>query len=150
VAIRLSSAHEVQIRAHAFRDYPHECCGVLLGALEGETKVVQALKPLTNVHEEGHERRFRIAPEEMFRLEREARAGGMKILGFYHSHPDHPARPSEYDHEWAWPWYSYVIIAVAKGEPQEMTCWTLDDDRQAFTEEEILTTEGTEKHRGKA
>jgi proteasome lid subunit RPN8/RPN11 len=158
MATRLSSDLERELRSHAARDYPHECCGVLLGTIETEpiatyypedrekcdlevrnveVKVVRALRPLENVHEEGHERRYLIAPQEMFNLEREARAGGQKILGFYHSHPDHPARPSEYDRDWAWPWYTYIIVAVAKGEPKELTAWTLDDDRGAF-EEELL------------
>lgn len=136
--IRLSDALETEIRAHAARDYPHECCGVLLGSLDGNTKVVETLRALPNVHAEGHERRYLIAPEEMFQLEREARAGGHKILGFYHSHPDHPARPSEYDRDWAWPWYSYLIVAVAQGEPQQMTGWTLDDDRTTFHPEERI------------
>lgn len=159
VAVQLSDGVEADIRAHAARDYPYECCGVLLGTVEKETevrtplklgalvqvkqvlerevKVVTALRAMPNVHAEGHERRYLISPEEMFQLERDSRASGLKILGFYHSHPDHPARPSEYDREWAWPWYSYIIVAVAKGEPQAITCWTLDDDRGAFQEEEI-------------
>jgi proteasome lid subunit RPN8/RPN11 len=140
VAILLSEAVESEIRAHGARDYPHECCGVLLGSVDGETKIVEALEPLQNVHEEGHERRFLIAPLEMFRLEKAARTGGRKILGFYHSHPDHPARPSEYDRDWAWPWYSYIILAVEGGEPAQMTCWTLDEERRAFASEEMVVT----------
>lgn len=136
MAIRLSKAVADEIRAHAAHDYPYECCGVLLGEVQGTLKVVTAIKPLENVHEEGHERRFRIDEKAMFQLMREERAGGPKILGFYHSHPDHPARPSGYDLEWASPWYSYIIVAVAKGTPQEMTCWTLNDDGQAFEPEE--------------
>jgi proteasome lid subunit RPN8/RPN11 len=93
---------------------------------------------MPNVHEEGHERRYLISPDAMFRLDREARAAGLQILGFYHSHPDHPAQPSEYDREWAWPWYSYIIISVLKGVPGVMTCWTLKDDRMAFEIEERL------------
>jgi proteasome lid subunit RPN8/RPN11 len=141
VPIRLSDSLGAAIRAHAARDYPHECCGVLLGQVEGETKIVTEMRALENVHEEGHERRYLISPEAMFRVEREARANGLKTLGFYHSHPDHPARPSEYDREWAWPWYSYIIVAVVRGESQQMTCWTLDDDRQTFQEEAIFVME---------
>lgn len=135
--IRLSDSLAAAIRAHAARDYPYECCGVLLGRVEGDTKIVTEVRALENVHDEGHERRYLISGEAMFRVEKEARANGLKTLGFYHSHPDHPARPSEYDREWAWPWYSYIIVAVASGEPQRMTCWTLDDDRQAFQRETI-------------
>ncbi len=139
--IRLSEALRQEIRAHAARDYPHECCGVLLGTSEGDDKTVIELRPLENVHEEGHERRYLISPEQMFRLEREARSARWKILGFYHSHPDHPARPSEYDRDWAWPWYSYIITAVASGAPTEMTCWVLQEDRGSFQEEEIRITQ---------
>ena len=157
--IHIAYKHYEALRAHGEETYPHECCGVLLGSIDrttlslttivrsveqgpsvevtrpAELKVVEQLRALPNVHEEGHERRYLIAPEEMFKLEREARAGGLKILGFYHSHPDHPARPSIYDRDWAWPWYTYIIVAVAKGEPQQMTVWTLDEDRQEFVEE---------------
>jgi proteasome lid subunit RPN8/RPN11 len=141
VPIRLSNTLLAQIRDHAAREYPHECCGVLLGRMEGNTKTVYALRPMTNVHAETHERRYLIPPEEMFRLEQEARSGAFQILGFYHSHPDHPARPSEYDREWAWPWYSYIILSVVSGKPGELTCWTLDDDREAFSAETILVSD---------
>lgn len=137
MSIRLSSEQMDAILAHAREDYPHECCGVMLGSASGDDKTVAAIRRLENVHEEGHERRFLISPESMFRVERDARAAGQSVLGFYHSHPDHPARPSEYDREWAWPWYSYIIVAVAKGEPGDVTCWTLDDDRGAFQAEEM-------------
>jgi proteasome lid subunit RPN8/RPN11 len=138
VAIHLSEALNHSIREHGQKDYPHECCGVLLGTFKGDDKTVISLKALPNVHEEGHERRYLIAPDEMFRLDKEARAAGQSILGFYHSHPDHPARPSEYDREWAWPWYSYIIVSVVKGESKEMTCWALNEDRAAFDAEEIV------------
>src|SRR5437016_2799619 len=136
LAIHLSKSLDAQIRAHAEKDYPMECCGVLLGTVgktvvavhhpadratcdmevrEEDLKVVTELRPLQNVHEEGHERRFRIAPDAFFHVERDARAAGLKVLGFYHSHPDHPAEPSEYDREWAWPWYSYIIVSVRNG-----------------------------------
>jgi proteasome lid subunit RPN8/RPN11 len=137
--IRLSKEHLGEVLAHARGDYPHECCGVLLGSAAGDEKVVASVHRLENVHEEGHERRYLISPDAMFRVEKEARAAGQSILGFYHSHPDHPAKPSEYDRDWAWPWYSYIIVAVAKGEPGEVTCWTLEDDRGAFQSEEIRT-----------
>ncbi len=138
MAIRLSDELIEAIREHARQDYPYECCGVLLGNVEGETKRVSALRPMSNVHEEGHERRYLISPDAMFRLEREARATGLQILGFYHSHPDHPAQPSEYDREWAWTWYTYIIVSVQRGEPGEMTFWMLQDDRMAFVREQRL------------
>ncbi len=110
----------------------------MLGTIEGDLKVVRKLNEIPNVHEDGHERRYLISPDEMFRLEREARSGGLKILGFYHSHPDHPARPSGYDRDWAWPWYSYIIVSSRQGVTGEMTCWELDEERNAFAAEKLL------------
>jgi proteasome lid subunit RPN8/RPN11 len=135
--IRLSESLRKQIEEHATRDYPFECCGALLGEVNGENRSVTALKPLENVHEDGHERRFLISPDDMFRLEQNSRADGVKVLGFYHSHPDHPAQPSEYDREWAWPWYSYIILSVRNGKPDLMTCWNLCEDRGSFLPEPI-------------
>src|SRR5688572_14080146 len=109
--IRLSEPHLAEINAHAREDYPYECCGVMLGSAVGDEKTVAAIRRLENVHDEGHERRFLISADAMFHVERDAREARLEILGFYHSHPDHPAQPSEYDREWAWPWYSYIIVA---------------------------------------
>ena len=138
MAIRLSEEARAEIRRHAARDYPHECCGVMLGSEVDGIKEVSALRPLENVHEEGHERRYLISADSMFRVEKEARATGKSIVGFYHSHPDHPARPSDYDREWAWPFYSYVIVSVERGVPVEMTSWTLDENDKHFQAEEIV------------
>ena len=145
MSIRLSDGHLTEILAHAKEDYPRECCGVLLGAATGDNKAVAAIRQLENVHEEGHERRYLISPESMFQIERDARSAGQNILGFYHSHPDHPAIPSEYDREWAWPWYSYIIVAVTNGEPGDVTCWTLEDDRGAF-QAEAMEIDREEEH----
>jgi proteasome lid subunit RPN8/RPN11 len=138
LAIRISEIIEGDIRAHAARDYPFECCGALLGTASGDEKTVETIRPLTNVHEEGHERRYLVSPEEMLALEKEARATRRIVLGFYHSHPDHPAQPSEYDRTHAWPFYSYVIVAVVNGSPTDLTCWTLSDDGARFDAEEAL------------
>ena len=138
MAIRLSERHMEAIRDHARRAYPHECCGVLIGDPGARSKRVSRLHPMPNVHEEGHERRYRIGPAEWAAIERGARAEGERLLGVYHSHPDHPARPSEYDREWAWPWYSYIIVAVERGEARDATCWTLRVDRSAFDAEAVV------------
>ena len=135
--IRLTEAHAEAIRAHGARTFPYECCGALLGDVEGDAKVVRELRPLENVHEEGHERRYLVSPDAMFALIREERQTGRKILGFYHSHPNNPARPSETDREWASSWYTYIIVSVLDGRPADMTAWRLEDDRQSFTSEEI-------------
>ncbi len=135
--IRLSDELLSGIRDHARADYPYECCGAMLGTEVGGLKEITELRPVENVHEDGHERRFLISARDMFLIEREARAKSLNVLGFYHSHPDHPARPSEYDREHAWPYYSYVIVSVMKGEPADMTSWTLAEGGLAFDAEEI-------------
>lgn len=139
MALKMMPAQIAAIKEHGERDYPGECCGALLGRIEGEVKRVDVVLPLANVHEDGAARRFRIDPQEMFRLESEARGRRLSVVGFYHSHPDHPARPSEYDRVHAWPVYSYAIVSVAKGKAGEMTSWVLLDDRSGYEAEEIET-----------
>lgn len=133
-----------EIGEHGARAYPNECCGALLGvATESGEKRVRELLPLDNRREgEAARTRFLVTADDYRWLEREARAKGLDILGFYHSHPDHPARPSEFDREHALPWYSYIVVRVARrgagqagGEPQETTNWVLAEDRSRFLEE---------------
>jgi proteasome lid subunit RPN8/RPN11 len=140
MAIRLSEYQLRRIRDHARRDYPYECCGIMIGKPSNGDKIVSALRPLKNVHEEGHERRYSISPEDMFKVEREARQLGLSVVGFYHSHPDHPARPSEYDRVHAWPWYSFIIVSVMSGRAVKTTSWVLEEDRSKFNEERIETS----------
>lgn len=127
------------IRQHGARAYPNECCGALLGvASDDGAKQARALLPLDNRREgEAARTRFLVTADDFRWAEKEARARALDILGFYHSHPDHPARPSDFDREHAWPWYSYIIVSVAHGEPQEATCWVLADDRSRFLPEEM-------------
>jgi proteasome lid subunit RPN8/RPN11 len=99
--------------------------------------VVQLAWPLPNTTEEGPRRRFLVRPNDYQAAERRAAAEGLELLGFYHSHPDHPARPSQYDLDHAWPVFSYVIISVAEGRPGDITSWRLADDRSAFSEEAL-------------
>src|SRR5436853_3036600 len=128
--LRLSPDVAAAIFRHGEETYPHECCGALVGR-GGD---VIAAVPLPNTTEEGPRRRFLVRPSD-YRLA-EARAGelGGELLGFYHSHPDHPARPSQYDLDHAWPTFAYVIVAVASGAAQRATVWFLKDDRSAFEE----------------
>lgn len=121
------------IRRHGREAYPHECCGALLGRDEA---IVEAY-PLPNTTGEGPRRRFLVRPEDYREAERRAAALGADLVGFYHSHPDHPARPSEYDLAHAWPYFAYVILSVQNGEPSELTSWRLRHDRSAFDEERI-------------
>lgn len=121
------------IERHAREAYPHECCGALIG----RDNVVAEAFALPNTTEEGPRRRFLVRPADYRAAEKRAAELGGELVGFYHSHPDHPARPSQYDLDHAWPVFAYVIISVEKGQPREMTSWRLRDDRSAFDEEQI-------------
>lgn len=118
------------MRRHGEATYPHECCGALVGA----SGIVRAALPLPNTTAEGPRRRFLVRPSEYRESEERARALGAELLGFYHSHPDHPARPSQYDLDHAWPTFAYVIVAVAAGASADMTVWFLKSDRSSFEE----------------
>jgi proteasome lid subunit RPN8/RPN11 len=121
------------IRRHGEETYPHECCGALVGR-DGRITAVVALP---NTTEEGPRRRFLVRPSDYRLAEQQAASAGGEIVGFYHSHPDHPARPSQYDLDHAWPTFAYVIVAVASGVARDMTVWFLRDDRSSFDEGEL-------------
>ncbi len=121
------------IRAHGRETYPHECCGALVGRDGDVTSTV----PLPNTTDEGPRRRFRVSDPDYLRVERAADAAGAQLLGFYHSHPDHPARPSQYDLDHALPSFSYIIVSVLAGVAGDMRSWKLRDDRSAFDEEAL-------------
>jgi proteasome lid subunit RPN8/RPN11 len=142
-----------KIRAHGAETYPHECCGALLGrdrdeidsngseAPEGPnvkpTREVLGLFPLVNRRDDSPRNRFSVTSDDVMSAEKAAREQNLEVVGWYHSHPDHPARPSEYDRDHAWPWYSYIIVSVQNGAPQNMTSWRLNDDRAEFSPEGI-------------
>ena len=136
---------DAEIRRHGEETYPHECCG----ALVGKGSRVTATVALPNTTEEGPRRRFMVRPLDYRVAEQKAAELGGDLLGFYHSHPDHPARPSQYDLDHAWPTFAYIIVAVAgpgEGLPRssaegakagDMTVWYLKEDRSAFDEGEL-------------
>ena len=127
-----------QIRAHGVRDYPYECCGLLLGHYRENGKVVSQIFPISNAREESAKRnRFLIEPEELMRGERYARDRDLEVVGFYHSHPDSPAAPSQYDLEHAWPTYSYIIVSTRAGESTDLFSWEQEPDRSRFNQEEL-------------
>jgi proteasome lid subunit RPN8/RPN11 len=142
-----------QIRQHGAETYPHECCGALLGrdgvgsqatsagAVQLPLREVVALYPLINRRDDSPRNRFSVTPEDVREADKAAQEKKLEIVGWYHSHPDHPAKPSQYDREHAWPWYSYVIVSVANGKPAEMTSWRLGDDRSDYACEEIAIRE---------
>jgi proteasome lid subunit RPN8/RPN11 len=143
IRVWISAELAEQIRRHGAETYPHECCGALFGrdaSSEGELRrprEILELYPLVNRRDDSPRNRFSVAPEDVIDADRTAQARGLDVVGWYHSHPDHPARPSEYDREHAWPWYSYIIVSVPKGAAGEMTSWRLQDDRAGYAEERI-------------
>ena len=129
----LASGVGAAIRAHGRETFPHECCGAMLGKDGG----VREAYALPNTTEEGPRRRFLVRPDDYRVAEKRAREAGLELLGFYHSHPDHPAKPSQYDLDHAWPSLSYVIVSVMAGEDKDLTSWRLKDDRTAFDQENV-------------
>jgi proteasome lid subunit RPN8/RPN11 len=127
-----------RIGKHGAETYPHECCGALLGS-DGEDglRQVRDLFPLVNRRDDSPRNRFSVTADDVRDAEKGARAACLEVIGWYHSHPDHPARPSQYDRDHAWPWYSYIIVSVQSGSPQDMTSWRLNDDRENFSPEEM-------------
>jgi proteasome lid subunit RPN8/RPN11 len=153
MASALSSDLAQKIRDHGAETYPHECCGALLGrdldaaatstpdVAKLPTREILALYPLINRRDDSPRNRFSVTSDDVRDAEKAAREKGLDVVGWYHSHPDHPAAPSEYDRDHAWPWYSYIIVSVASGKPQDMTSWRLTDDRSQFTCEDLQIRE---------
>ena len=150
--IRLSQEHFQTIRTHAESIYPDECCGIILGYLASEGKIVVEVMPTENVWNteaaaefpgerttESKRRQYTIAPEIMLKTQKEARDRSLNIIGIFHSHPDHPAIPSECDRLYAWQGYSYIIVSVQNGKAGELRSWSLDDHHQ-FQAEVIENT----------
>jgi proteasome lid subunit RPN8/RPN11 len=126
------------IHRHAIETYPHECCGALFGDAAAN-RVISAL-PLPNTTEEGPRRRFLVRPADYLAAERGAKAAGLELIGFYHSHPDHPARPSQHDLDHAWPNFHYVIASVLQGQVDDVRTWFLRDDRSQFDERPLTSS----------
>ena len=141
--IRIDAQQLEEITRHAEREYPHECCGLLIGRIEdgGRTRVVAATRAVENAWGEGDtlHRRMMITPRDYMRAEREFAARGFGVVGNYHSHPDHPAVPSEFDLEnlAPWPTMSYVVVSVREGSAGDLRSWELAADGSRFVEEEI-------------
>jgi len=128
-----------QIHTHGEASYPEEGAGLLLGEVNGEGRKVTAILKFTNAREDtARHNRYLITPQDMLHGEQEAVRLGLDVLGVFHSHPDHPNRPSEFDREWALPWFSYLITSVQSGQAVESRCWRLAEDRSGFHEESIF------------
>lgn len=142
--LQLWMSHDVaeRIRHHGAETFPYECCGALLGHDSEESREVLQLFPLVNRRDDSPRNRFAVTADDVRDAEKSASQHGLEVIGWYHSHPDHPARPSDFDREHAWPWYSYVIVSVMAGKPADMTSWRLNDDRQSYSPEAIGIRKG--------
>jgi proteasome lid subunit RPN8/RPN11 len=139
IALYLPNEFARRIESEGAKAYPNECCGILVGTEKNGRREVDDLWPVDNSFEQGEQfHRFSITPKVLMQAERKVAAAGKLVLGFYHSHPDHPARPSEYDREHAWPFYSYIIVSIAKGEPVDMTSWVLEESTSVFSRQDII------------
>jgi proteasome lid subunit RPN8/RPN11 len=142
--VRLASQAVETIRREAVRTYPAEACGALVGPGEG---AVSETLPLPNVEASSPRTRFTVSPRDYLEVEETADARGLVLLGFWHSHPDHPARPSPTDRAHAWPGLLTMVIAVDRGEPGELTAWDVPGPEEPFRQLPLEIDPGKD-HRG--
>jgi len=135
--LTISKTHSNAIAAHSVACFPDECCGALFGKIENTIKIVTELKTITNHSDEDKRRRFKISDDDYKQLEAYATAHNVQLLGFYHSHPNHPAQPSETDLKYAWPFFSYLIQSVYDAVPKELNSFELNPDTMQFSPEHI-------------
>lgn len=139
--LTLNASQQSEIFAHAERSYPDECCGAIFGRVDGSSRQIVTLREMENTWDAAERRRrFLITPAEYMRVEREADDLGLSLIGFYHSHPNSEARPSEFDREHAWPWFTYPIVEVRDGRAMGMRVWQLRDDRSGYDELDLQIT----------
>ncbi len=137
MTVRITDADVRAMHAHLARAYPEEGCGVLIGRDVQGVREITRIQPFENRRADERARRYLITPEQFLEADRAARAAGEDVVGFFHSHPDHPAQPSGFDLEHAWPWYTYVIVSVQAGRVADTTAWRMTEDRARF-EPELL------------
>jgi proteasome lid subunit RPN8/RPN11 len=139
--LRIRKTEWNALRGHGEGTYPHECCGILLGQMDGDTRVVTSIARADNTRSDSPHNRYSIDPKDLIRIQREARAKDEEIIGFYHSHPDHPARWSPTDlAEAHWIGCSYVITTVEKGHAAITNSFALtgtDENDKKFVDENI-------------
>jgi len=139
MSVKLTTDHLKTIRQHGEQTFPEECGGLLLGTLENGVRMIQEVLPLENVRSDSRHNRVVLSVKDILRAEREAARRGLGLWGYYHSHPNHPAVPSEFDREHAaWQEWSYLIVSVRDGKAEEVRAWTLREDRSQFDEEEFI------------
>jgi proteasome lid subunit RPN8/RPN11 len=143
--VKIAAAVLKAIHAHGERVYPEEGAGLMLGRVNGDEREVSDILALENSREdEARHNRYLITAQDMLKGEMEAARRGLDIVGVFHSHPDHPNQASEFDREWALPFFSYVITSVEQGKAIASRSWRLTDDRSEFAEEAITVIEAVE------
>ena len=136
--LKISETVLREIYDHTEASYPNECCGLMIGAMTGETRTVHTFRKCRNLNTERARDRYEMDPMDMLRTEREFENSEWDIIGIYHSHPDHPSRPSQTDTDRAWPDYSYVIISVREGRVASANSWVLNESERKFYEEPLV------------
>ncbi len=143
-AVRIPATLVQEMQAHARATYPDECCGFLLAhdppAAAPAPRTIDSVVPAANEYDGERRRRFVIRPGELREMERRATEEGRSVVGFYHSHPDHPARPSTFDQEHAWPWYTYIVVSVTAREVPAWGAFELDPETALFAAVPMETT----------
>jgi proteasome lid subunit RPN8/RPN11 len=140
MSLVLNRLAEDKIRGLAEGAYPSECCGFLIGRADRDERLVEEVRPAENLRTDSNTR-YLISPKSFLLVEKELEEKPRDIMGFFHSHPDVAAIPSEYDRDHAWPWYSYLIVSVRKGKAAEIRCWRLKEDRSDFESEQLSELE---------
>lgn len=127
-----------QMAIHAEETFPEECCGAMLGRdRDDDVREVTQILRIDNIKDDNRKRRFLIDPRDLLKAEKAARAAGLDVVGIYHSHPNHPSRPSEFDRDHAMPFWSYLIVSCMDGKTTSIQSWRLRDDRSQFDEETL-------------
>ena len=141
--IKLKEEQIAEIERHGEQTYPFECGGMLIGcfAADGAKSVVELLPMENAVDETERHNRVLITPKDVMRAERYAREKKLDVVGYYHSHPDHPARPSQFDLDHALPVWTYSIVSVESGKAVDVRAWEMEDDRSKFNEEKMVNDE---------
>ena len=142
MSLEITSELLAGIHAHGEAAYPEEGAGFLLGAADGERRQITAILPLDNSREaSARHNRYLLTPQDFLYGEQQAAALGLDVIGVFHSHPDHPNQPSEFDRDWAIPWLSYIITSVEAGKAVGSRSWLLREDRTQFDQEPLLTSD---------
>ena len=134
-----------RIKIHGEETYNEECCGALFGNYSDESRSILDILEFENEKEESRQNRFLITPAQYRSAEKLAKEKNLELVGFYHSHPDHPAQPSQFDIDHALPWFIYIIVSINKGEANNLTSWILKEDRSEFDNQKMKLINSEEK-----